>query len=173
MLPKFVIAFLPRSKCLLISWLQSPSTVILEPKKIKSVPVSIISPFVCHDMMGPDTEVLVFWILNFKPTFSFSSFTFIKRLFSSSSLSTIRMVSFACLRLLIFLPAVLIPGCDSSTPTFRVVYSAYSPVAQTVKDPPAIQETWVWSLGQEDPLEKEMVTDSGILAWNNPMDGGA
>ena len=154
MLSRFVIAFLLTSKCLLISWLQSPSTVILEPKKIKSVTVSIISPSICHEMMGPDAVILVFCILNFKPTFSFSSITFIKRLFSASSLSAIRMVSSAYLRLLIFLPAVLIPGCDSSTSAFWVVYSIYSPVAQTVKDSPAIQETWVRSLGQEDPLEK-------------------
>ena len=60
MLLKFVIAFLPRSKRLLISWLQSPSAVILEPKKIKSVTVSIISPSVCHKVMGPDAMVLVF-----------------------------------------------------------------------------------------------------------------
>ena len=54
---KFVIAFLPRSKCLLISWLQSPSAVILEPKKIKSVPVSIVSPSICHEVMGPDAGI--------------------------------------------------------------------------------------------------------------------
>ena len=51
---RFVIAFLPRSKHLLISWLQSPSAVILELKKIKSVTVSIFSPSICHEMMGPD-----------------------------------------------------------------------------------------------------------------------
>ena len=54
MLSRFVIAFIPRSKHLLISWLQSPSAVILEPKKIKSVTVSIVSPSVCHEVMGPD-----------------------------------------------------------------------------------------------------------------------
>ena len=54
MLSRFVIAFLPRSKCLLISWLQLPSAVILEPKKIKSVTVSIVSPSICHEVMGPD-----------------------------------------------------------------------------------------------------------------------
>ena len=53
-LSRFVTAFLPRSKCLLISWLQSSSTVILEPKKIKSVTVSNFSPSICHEMMGPD-----------------------------------------------------------------------------------------------------------------------
>ena len=57
---RFVIAFVPRSKCLLISWLQSPSAVILEPKKIKSVTVSIISPSICHEVMGPDGIILVF-----------------------------------------------------------------------------------------------------------------
>ena len=60
MLSRFVIAFLPRSKRLLISWLQSPFTVILEPKKIKSVTVSIVSPAICHEMMGPDATILVF-----------------------------------------------------------------------------------------------------------------
>ena len=106
---RLVIAFLPRSKHLLISWLQSPSAVILEPKKIKSVMVSIVSPSICHKVMGPDAMILVFWMLSFKPTFSLSSFTFIKRLFSSSSLSAIRVVSSAYLRLLMFLLSILIP----------------------------------------------------------------
>ena len=60
MLSRFLIAFLPRSKCLLISWLQSPSPVILEPPEIKSVTVSIVSPSICHEVMGPDTMILVF-----------------------------------------------------------------------------------------------------------------
>ena len=60
MLSRLVITFLPRSKRLLISWLQSPSAVILEPKKIKSVTVSIISPSICHEVMGPDAMILVF-----------------------------------------------------------------------------------------------------------------
>ena len=74
--------------------------------------------------MGLDAMILVFWMLSFKPTFSLSSFTFIKRLFSSSSLSTIRVVSSAYLRLWIFLPAILIPACASS-PAFHMMYSAY------------------------------------------------
>ena len=86
MLSRLVIAFLPRSKCLLISWLQSPSAVILEPKKIKSVSVSIVSLSIYHEVMGPDAMISVFWMLSFKPAFSLSSFTFIKRLFSFSSL---------------------------------------------------------------------------------------
>ena len=60
MLSRFAIAFLPRSKHLLISWLQSPSAVILEPKKIKSVTVSIVSTFICHEVMGPDGMIFVF-----------------------------------------------------------------------------------------------------------------
>ena len=83
MLSKLVITFLPRSKCLLISWLQLPSAVILEPKTIKSATVSTVSPSICHEVMGPDAMIFVFWMLSFKPTFSVSSFTFIKRLFSS------------------------------------------------------------------------------------------
>ena len=60
MLSRLVITFLPRSKCLLISWLQSPSAVILEPKKIKSVTVSIVSPPICHEVMGQDATIFVF-----------------------------------------------------------------------------------------------------------------
>ena len=60
MLSGLSIAFLPRSKCLLISWLQSPSAVILEPKKIKSVTVCIVSSSICHEVMGLDTMILVF-----------------------------------------------------------------------------------------------------------------
>ena len=60
MLSRLVIAYLPRRKCLLISWLQSPSSVILEPKKIKSVAVSIVSPSICHDVMRLDAMILVF-----------------------------------------------------------------------------------------------------------------
>ena len=69
MLSRLVITFFPRSKCLLISWLQSPSVVILEPRKIKSVTVSSVSPSFCHEAMGPDVTILVFWMLSFKPTF--------------------------------------------------------------------------------------------------------
>ena len=125
MLSRLVIAFLSRSKRLLISWLQSPSAVILEPPKIKSLTVSIVSPFICHEVMGLDAMILVFWMLSFKPTFSLSSFTFIKRLFSSFSLSAIRVVSSAYPRLLIFLPVLLIPAYASSSLVFLMMFSAY------------------------------------------------
>ena len=80
MLSRLVIIFLPRSKHLLISWLQSPSVVILEPKNIKSVTVYNVSPSISNEVMRPYAMILVFWMLSFKPTFSLSSFTFIKRL---------------------------------------------------------------------------------------------
>ena len=124
MLSRLVTTFLPRSKHLLISWLQSPYAVILEPRKIKSATVSTVSPSICHEVMGLDAMILVFWMFSFKPTFSLSSYTFIKRLFSSSSLSAINVVSFAYLRLLIFLLAILIPACASSNPMFLMMYSA-------------------------------------------------
>ena len=123
MLSRFVIAVLPSSKCLLISWLQSPSTVILQPKKIKSFTVSNVSPSIYHEVMLPDAMIFIFWMLDFNSAFSLSSFTFIKRLFSSSSFYAIRLVSPAYLRLLIFLPAILIPVCASYSPACPVMYS--------------------------------------------------
>jgi len=125
LLSGFVITFLPRSNRLLISWLQSPSAVVLEPRKIKSVIVSIVSPSICHEVMGLDVMILVFWILRFLPVFSLSFFTFIKTLFSSSLLSALRVVSSAYLRLSIFLPAILIPASASCCPAFWMMYSAY------------------------------------------------
>ena len=115
MLSRLVINFLPGSKLLLISWLQSPSSVILEPKVSKC--------FHCFPIYLPWTDGtgchhLSFWMLSIKPTFSLSSFTFNKRLFSSSSLSAIMVVSSAYLRLLTFLPADLIPACVSFTQCF-------------------------------------------------------
>ena len=73
MLSRLVIAFLPRSKRFIISWLESPSAVILEPKKIKSVTVFTFTPFICREVMGPDAMILVFWRLSFKPAFSLSA----------------------------------------------------------------------------------------------------
>ena len=125
MLSRLLITFLPRSKWGLISWLQSPSAVILEPKNIKSVTVYIVSPSICHEVMGPDVMILVFWMLSFKPTFSLSSFTYIKGLFSSFLLSAVRVVSSAYLRLLVFLPAILIQACPSSSQAVHIMYSAH------------------------------------------------
>ena len=95
MLSRFVIAFFPKSKHLLISWLKSPSTVIFEPRKIKSGTASTFSPSIGHEVIGSDAMILVFQMLTFKPAFSLSSLTLIKKLFNSSSFSTIRVVSSA------------------------------------------------------------------------------
>ena len=78
-LSRFVIAF-PGSKHLLISWLQSPSAVILKPKKIKSVTVSIVSPSIYHEVMWPDAMIFGLWMLSFKPTFSLFPFTCINQI---------------------------------------------------------------------------------------------
>ena len=101
------------------------SAVILEPKKIKSVTVSTFSPSICHGEMGPDVVILVLQMLSFKHAFSFSSITLIKRLFSSSLLSANKVLSPAYLRLLIFLPEISILVCDSSSPVFLMMYSAW------------------------------------------------
>ena len=122
---RLAITFLPRSTHLLISWLQSPSAVILEPPKINSLTLSTVSPSIWHEVMAPCAMILVFWMLSFKPAFSLSSITFFKMLFSSSSLYAIRVVSSAYLRLLIFLLAILIPACASSSPAFCMIHSAY------------------------------------------------
>ena len=121
---RLVMVFLPRSKCLLISWLQSLSELVLEPKKIKS-----LFPLIPHlfamkwwDWM-PWSSFFKCWVLS--QLFPLSSFTFIRSLYSSSSLSAIRVVSSAYLRLLLLLPAILIPSCASTNPAFLMMYSAY------------------------------------------------
>ena len=124
MLSRFVIAFLPRSKCLnFMAAVTICSDFEAPQNKVCHCFHCFLS--ICHEMMGLDVIILVFWMLSFKPTFLLSSFTFIKRIFSSSSLSAIRMVSSAYLRLLIFLLAVLIAACSSSSPAFLMIYSAY------------------------------------------------
>ena len=118
MLSRLVITFLPRSKRLLISLLQSSSAVILETKKIKSATVSTVSHLFA----------IKWW--DQMPWSSFSECWALSQLFHSkrpfsSSLSAIRVVSSEYLRLLIFLPAILIPACASSSPAFLMIYSAY------------------------------------------------
>ena len=98
----------------------------LEPKKMKSVTASIFSPSICHEVMEPDAMILVFLNVEFKASFFHSSLSLSSRgSFSSSSLSAIKVVSSVYLRLLIFLPAVLIPACDSSRLAFLMIHSAY------------------------------------------------
>ena len=124
MLSRLVITFLPRSKHLLISWLQTPSAVILEPPKNKVSHCFYCLPIYFPRSDGTRCHDFSFLNVELKPSFSLSSFTFIKRLFSSSLLSAISVVSSAYLRLLIFLPAILIPACASSSPAFLMMYSA-------------------------------------------------
>ena len=124
MLSRLVIAFLPRSKRLLISWLQSPSAVILELNK-KSVTVSIVSPSISCEAMGQMPWSLFFewWVLSqlFHSPLSLS----LRGSFVLSSLSPIRVVSSVYLSSLIFLPVILIPACASFSLAFRTMYSAY------------------------------------------------
>ena len=138
------MTFLPRSKHLLISWLQSTSAVILEAPKIKSLTVSTVSPSICHELLGPDAMILVFWMLSLKPTFSFSSLTFMKRLFSSL-LSAIRVVSSAYLRLLLFPLAILILTCASFSLVFHMMYSAYKLNKQGEKIQPWCTPLPIWN----------------------------
>ena len=114
MLSRFIIAFLSRSKHLLVSWLQLVNSDF-GAQEDKICHCFHFSIFCLPWSDETDAMILVFWILSFKPAFSLSSFTLIKRLFSFTSLSAIRvvLVSSAHLRLLIFLLAVLIPACDS------------------------------------------------------------
>ena len=124
MLSRLIIAFLPGSKHLLILLLQLPSAVILSPKnKVRHCFHCV--PIHFPQMMGPDAMILVFWMLNFTPTFSLPSFTSIKRLLSSSLLYATRVVSSIYLRLLIFLLAILIPAYASSSWAECMMYSAY------------------------------------------------
>ena len=147
LLNMFIIAFLPRSKCPLISWLQLLSTVILEPKKIKYATAYMFSPSACHEVIGQHAMILVFWMLSFKPAFF------------HSSLSPLSRGSLVPLH---FLPL-----------QWYHLHIWASLVAQFVKNLPATWETWVWFLGWEDLLEKGMTTHSSILAWRIPMDRGA
>jgi len=121
MLSRFVIAFLPRSKHLLISWLQSLSSVVLEPRKIKSVTVSIFPPIYFHEVMGqmPWSSFFECWVLSqlFHSRLSLSS---------KSSSVPLHISAIAYLRFLIFLPAILIPACDSSRLAFHMMYTAYT-----------------------------------------------
>jgi len=126
MMFRLVITFLPRSKRLLISLLQSPSAVILDRIKIKSATLSTVSPSIYHEVIGLDAMIFVFWMLSFKPAFSNSSSTFINRLFSFSLLSAIRVVSSAYMRLLIVLSAILISAFATSSPVFLTICSAYT-----------------------------------------------
>ena len=123
MLSRFVITFLPRSKHHLTAAATIHSDLWAQENKICHC--FHFSPFCLPWSDELDVTILDFWMLNFKPAFSASSFTLIKRLFNCSSLSDIRVVSSAYLRLLIFFLAILIPAYDSFSLMFSIMYSAY------------------------------------------------
>ena len=124
-LSRFVIVCLPRTNRLLILWLQSLFAVILEPKKMKSDTVSTFYPSICHEVMRPNAMNLVFSILSFKPAFSLSSFTFIKKLFSSSSLSAIKVPLHICISDVVDISLVNLHSSLCVIPAFCMMYSAY------------------------------------------------
>ena len=122
---RFIKAFLPRSKHLLISWLQSLSAVILNPKKIRSVTVSIFSPLFTMNWLDQMPWSLLFgrWALS-QFFFHFPLSPSSRESLVPSSLSATRFISSEYLRLLIFLLATLIPACDSSSLAFLMMYSS-------------------------------------------------
>ena len=137
-------------------------------QKINSVTLSTVSPSTCYEVMGPDAMILVFWMLSFKPIFKISSFTFIKRLFSSS-LSAIRVVSSEYLRLLIFLPAILIPACASSSPAFLLMYSAYKLNKQGDNIQPWHTPFLIWNQIPIKPLYTNCILWFPPLSSNIPI----
>ena len=132
-LSRCVISFLPRSNHLLISWLKSPSTVILEPKRRKYITTSSFSPSICHEVMGLDAIIyffLIFLRYSFKsvlspPHLPSSGSSLVPLFFKLEWYHLIRVVSSTYLRLLMFLPPVLIPACNSSSPAFFMRYSVH------------------------------------------------
>ena len=124
MLSRFVIAFLPRSKHLLISWVLLLSTVILESKK-RNLSLFPHFPFFCPESDGTGCHDLSLLNVEIQAIFLTLLFHLIKRLFSSSSFSANRVASSSYLRSLIFFPANLVPPCDSSSPAFLMIRSAY------------------------------------------------
>ena len=125
LLSRFVIAFLPKEQAPFNFMTADTNCSDFGAQENKLCHSHHFSSSMWHEMMGSDAMILVSWMLSFKPDFSLSSFTFIKRLFSLSLLSAIRMVSSAHLRLLLFLPAIFISACDSYNPAFCDVYSVY------------------------------------------------
>ena len=139
-LSRFAITFLLGSNHLLISWLQSPSTVILEPKKRKSVTTSTFSISICHAVMELDAMILVFLIFSFKLAPSPSKGSLVPL-----CLLPIRVISSAYLRLLMFLLPILIQACNSSSPAFLMMCSAYRLNKQGTADSPAVPLSQSWT----------------------------
>ena len=127
--------------------IQCETTTILEPKKIKSAAFSTVSSSICHEIMGPDAMLFVFWMLSFK-----SAFLGLWDTPNTPLLDDPRPPS-----LCVWYKKFVLND------TLRI--SEPSLVVQMVRSLPTMQETWVWSLGEEDPQEKGMATHSSVLAW--------
>ena len=119
--------------------------MIVKPKKVKSVTVSIVSPTTCNELMGLDAMIFAFWILSFKPAFPFSSSIFIKKLLGSSSLCAIRLVTSAYLKLFIFLPVILIPAYASPSLAFYMMHSAHKLNKQGDNKQPWLTPFLIWN----------------------------
>ena len=125
MLSRLVIAFLPKSKHLIITWLQSSSAVILEPEKIESAAVSIVSPSIFHEVMGPDAIIFIFWMLSFKPVF-FTLLFYLQQEAPQFLFTFCHKGGGTCRSEIIDIsPVILIPACAASSPAFCMMYSAY------------------------------------------------
>ena len=122
MLSRLVIAFFQGASVFYFHGCSHHLQWFWSPRKLLTV--SIVSLFICHEVMGLDIMIFIFEIFSLKPAFSLSFFIFINRLFSSSLVSAIRVVVYAYLRLLIFLLAILTPAHASSSPAFHMMYSA-------------------------------------------------
>ena len=121
MLSMLVITFLPRWKASFNFLAEVTINSDFGAQENKCCHCFHFSSSICFEVVGPDAMIFIFSMLNFQAAFALSSFSFIKRLFSSSLLSAFRVVSSAYLRLLIFLLEILIPACDSSSPAFLMM----------------------------------------------------
>ena len=136
-------------------------------QNIKSLAVSIVSPSICHEVLVLDAMILVYWMLSFKPAFSYHSSTFIKQLFSYSSLSAFRVVSSSYLKLL-FLPAILIPARASSSPAFCMMYSAHK--LNKLKQPCLTQ--WNYEPCHVGPPKTTVTVVSSDKMWSTGEENG-
>ena len=162
MLSKFVTAFPPKGKHLLILGLQSLSTVLLQARKIKSAPVSTFSPSIYHKVMGPDAMIVGLWMLSFKQTFSLSSFTLTKRLFSSTRFLPFSSIQLSCS----VVPDSLQPHrLQHTRPPYPLpvpgVYSDSCPLSQWCH--PAISSSV--ALSSPSPPAFNLSQNQGLFKW--------
>ena len=177
MLSRFVIAFFLRSKHLLISWLQSLSTVILEPKKIKYATTFFLS--ICHELMRPNAIFLVFWMLSFKPAFHSPLSSSLKGSLVPLYflLSAFRVISVAYLRLLIFLPGILL---DSSlwVSAWCHIFNRRHYVGTEAEAPilwPPDEKNWLIGkdpdAGKDWRQEENEMTENELVGWHHWLNG--